>query len=888
MKIRCTLLLLSLICFAPAPLGQQSSGKGTITFVPATPIISPPPAPPPVPMPLVMPLFLDGNQFSSTLTLVNNSTASTYADVTLRALDGTEIVTHRAKFSPHSQVQLPAAVLLEEKNSSATAGSILIKQSPALAGPSIAGVLSMTYLGSASPNYLDEEPSVLSTTGSRVVQGVADRANGSPLVAISSSSAAPQHVDIECLGEHGVRASKQIELAPGETFIADACSSQDEPGDPGAVMQHLDQDAHGPVGIQLTSDASPGSFAASALAPHHKEGDRFFSNILFSDPRSVSSSKIIFTGVPVGSSPLLPDGAYTPHIGLANFSSAPINVHVNFAQTSDGAAKAQEVGLVAVPAHSSREFVLSDLGGASGLQNSFIVSSDGAPGAIAAKLISSSDSALHEVELQAKDEHDPSNAGMHPWSIEQNTDSTLLLFNHSATAQHFDVSIFTGSVGWQKTYDLAPMETRAISFRELVEDQVKDGSGNVLPQTATSGEVNWIDFNSDNGSGRLLQSDKSRAMARNFSCGYSGLLCGAQVTISNPTIPVGVTEQFASVIGVTCTSGQPQNCTGQTTGNGNFTTLWTSRSPTIATISGYTQQPSVDLTGVAPGTSQISVQLNSEYCPAGASVTATVAQISQSPASIGMSTGDTNDTITVTVSPASAAGQREVITPRLISNLNSSATANPTFKAPTSFTGSDKWTISVAPASNSPSGIFSATACDFACSKQTTTITVPPQILIQMFAGEAGIYSAYTMEALGSSVLNRFGSAHAYFTPFTSWQNTLICAQYDGVCSTGGPTTGVQPELGAAIPVFNTTIGDIVGGSGCFFSPNAAGWTTIQQMLASGTTVLTSVAHDPACYSVSTRQYVYKASIDNTAGGVPTFIFVRLRSSTSPAVVQIP
>ena len=139
---------------------QQSSNKGTTTFYPAKPINPLPPPPPMMAMPLVSPLFLEGGHFASVLTLVNNSEAETYADLTVRRLDGSAIATRRVSFSPHSQRRIQLGELLGGTGSDATAGSILVMQSSALAGPSIAAALSMTYSGSADPNYIDEEISM--------------------------------------------------------------------------------------------------------------------------------------------------------------------------------------------------------------------------------------------------------------------------------------------------------------------------------------------------------------------------------------------------------------------------------------------------------------------------------------------------------------------------------------------------------------------------------------------------------------------------------------------------------------------------------------------------------------------------------------------------------
>ncbi len=574
-----------------------------------------------------MPMFLEGNRFTSFLTLVNNSTANTYADVTLRALDGSTILTQRVKFAPHSQQRFQIGDMLAQRNSLANTGSILIMQSSALAGPSIAGVLSMTYSGASDPNYIDEEPTAFGAAGSSVFQGVADRADGSPIVSIASVAKTAQHVTVDCLGEHGLIASKKIELAAGETLVTGACVADSYHGsDFESVLERADETSHGAVGIRLTSDATAPSFAAFALTPHKKHGERFFSNILFSDPKTLNSSNTVFTGVPVGSAKLLPDGRYTPQISVTNFSSKEAHVHVTFAQTSGGKPQSRDVGNISIPPMSSRDLVLKDLAGSPDLENSFLLTSDGPPGGVMAKLVSASDTALHEVELQAKDQSDMGNAGMHPWSIDGSTESTLLLFNHSTTPQNFDVSIFAGKVTWQKTWKLAPLETKAVSLRDLIQNETKDDSGNVLPKSVTSGELNWMDVNPTYGSGRLLQSDRATAMARNFSCGYAGLLCGADLDEYEETFTDGDTIDFAEIEPLTCTSGTQNACTGQRTGTGgSFSYSWGSGTTSVASIADNTStSQTVYILGVSPGTSYISGSVRSQYCSAGGSGPANV------------------------------------------------------------------------------------------------------------------------------------------------------------------------------------------------------------------------------------------------------------------------
>ncbi len=165
-------------CFAAALLAlstcslvaqQPSSKQRNVTYSPASPITPINSGPPSKQGPLVFPLFLEGSHFSSLLTLINNAAASTYADVTVRALDGSVIAVRRVQFTPHSQQQMRVGEIIEWKNLSFDAGSILVAQSSALRGPSIAGTLAMTLTDSFNLSYIDEEPSAPNQAGSQVL-----------------------------------------------------------------------------------------------------------------------------------------------------------------------------------------------------------------------------------------------------------------------------------------------------------------------------------------------------------------------------------------------------------------------------------------------------------------------------------------------------------------------------------------------------------------------------------------------------------------------------------------------------------------------------------------------------------------------------------------------
>jgi hypothetical protein len=555
-------------------------------------------------MPLVAPLFIADRHFSSTLVLVNPIFKPTFADVVLRGLDGKEIARQRVEFLAVSQQRVDIGDLLLKAGSRATTGSITVMQSPDLKAPAILAQLTMTYSGSRVPNFIDEEIAMPSPSSSQILRSLADRSDGSPVVAVTSLAETVQKVTVQCLEDSGRRFSKLIQLLAGETLLTEACTQRTvHGGDLEAAWSEESEESRKShvTGIAITSDGMPGSFAAFGLARHEKDADRYFSVMSFNDPKMSKSSTTVFTGVPVDSARLLPEGRYIPHFSLANFADKPAHVTIKYAQTVGGAASVRDVEELTVPARSSKEVGLDILEGDPDLRNSFMVVSDGAPGDLAVKLVSKSESRLREVELEAKDEKDENNGGSHPWTLEEGTESTLLLFNHSEEVNKFTVLIGAGAARWEKDYFLEPMQTVAISVRNLMQNEVKDNVGRTLPGAVLTGDINWTTPDSGVGKGRILQSNPDKAMARNFSCGAQRFVCGVNFVPGITNFTPGDTVGFGSLQVGFCQG--PGGCVVSEQSSGSARISWSSASPSVAAISGSNTLSSVNLFGAGPGTS---------------------------------------------------------------------------------------------------------------------------------------------------------------------------------------------------------------------------------------------------------------------------------------------
>jgi hypothetical protein len=253
-------------------------------------------------------------------------------------------------------------------------------------------------------------------------------------------------------------------------------------------LSSINGNSHGDYGLEVEGDGLPGSLAAFALAPHYHGRDTVFSAVPFYDPNLLHSSATIFAGVPAGTQPTLPYGTYVPRLSFANFSAAPLHLSVALADSSssadDGDADnnhhANKIQSLTVAPHQTGEFVFKGIESISGLSHSVIVKGDGDPGSYQAKLVSRSDGRLYQVELLAKDGLDINNSGIHPWSIDDETESHLILFNHSNSPKKVGFTITSGTRQWRHEFMLAGMETREINFNEIEKQKTPDDFGRIL------------------------------------------------------------------------------------------------------------------------------------------------------------------------------------------------------------------------------------------------------------------------------------------------------------------------------------------------------------------------------------------------------------------------
>jgi hypothetical protein len=566
-------------------------------------------------MPMVAPLFLENPQLSSMLTLVNSATISESADVVLLDPEGHQIVKRTITLGPHSQAEVAVRELLEAADSTVTMGSIEVNASDE--NMAIAAQLSISGQSPARALHFEEELVMPMAQKSKVTRAAVVSIAGSPVIALRSLSNITQRITVECL-EHTGLIKSMVNVPPGALVLWRACVNDGAIAEPFInVFDGDESKARRSIGLSVATNGAPGGVTVYGvgLRADDTRGSAY-APINFVDPAQTRSSSTVFTGVPVGPTDSMVGASFQPELAVTNFGKAPADTTIHYSFTGLVQVQTDLVAHVVVPALSTRTVALPDLEADPGMQNSFVIDSSARPGELYASMRSVSDATSWVSDVLGMDAKQSHNGGLHPWNIADGTSSTLLLFNHTRTAQAFHVFIAQETTVWQKNYTLGALETRAISLNSLVATGQKDDLGQVLAPYPQRGQLGWFTESHEKGTGRLLEGRLIGRLARGFNCGMCTVLCGASTSPSTLTL-LSTQTGTATETAQWCTSNL--TCPGQCTGTPTTHTAidqcsWAITNNAIASIQGSTTGATVTIGGLAPGLTAAQVRVSTATC----------------------------------------------------------------------------------------------------------------------------------------------------------------------------------------------------------------------------------------------------------------------------------
>ena len=139
----------------------------------------------------------------------------------------------------------------------------------------------------------------------------------------------------------------------------------------------------------------------------------------------------------------------------------------------------------------------------------------------------------------------------------------------------------------------------------LVATGAKDEAGLVLPAAATAGVAQWFTPNFGQGAGRLLVSQPSTGLARNFGCLNEVVLCGtSSMQNSQVTIAAGSNGQMGPYQVDMCMSSVGY-CGGDYQQTNPWSANWTSSNSSVASIPTPNGPTTATINGVSAGSATI-------------------------------------------------------------------------------------------------------------------------------------------------------------------------------------------------------------------------------------------------------------------------------------------
>ncbi len=566
-------------------------------------------------MPIVAPLFVENARLHSLVTMVNALDVSDEADFELLNADGALLAKKHLVFAPRSQQVLKLSDVLFSAGLSDAIGSVTVTET---SGNSmgIAAQLSFTSDTGEPAVAAEEEFAMVSSAQTSELRGLTPAGSSEPLIAIKNLSTLLRHVTVQSISERNGVQSQSLEILPGRLHLIRPFTGKAVPAS--KIDMDFNEAFGGSTAISITSDGMPEDIAAYAMA----RTNRVLVGSTFTDPATRPSADTVFTGVPVGKIDLLASSHFTPKVSVANFGSATATVTLQVAQTTGSNSQLNPVKTVTLPPQTTVEIPVPKVSPNGSMNTSFIVSSNSKPGDVLARVVSTSDAGLRLVDLEPKDRKQTNTGGGHPWQATDDITSTLLFFNHTEKPVYYNVNLNADGVKWHKSYLTPAHETISLSINELIQDQIEDDSREKvkLPREAKEGTVTWFTVNRGEGIGRLLQTNASGNLARNFSCGYWFNLCSASMSPNYAEFSWQSLGVLGPGSGQMCVAQNQQNCFG-TSGGGTgqgYTYSWNSGNTGIAPISGSSSQTSAQFYGQQPGTAggNLTIFQNLPYCSA--------------------------------------------------------------------------------------------------------------------------------------------------------------------------------------------------------------------------------------------------------------------------------
>ncbi|MGH9760356.1 MAG: Ig-like domain-containing protein, partial [Blastocatellia bacterium] len=552
-----------------------------------------------------IPFFIEGDGFTSVLTLNNNMPQPTSVKVTLFNLNGESLIQPTIALP----AELPGRFDIGDLTRQAKAGQFTSGNIAFSFSGVEEGVTAQVSIISASRRQAfessDNETEDFKTSRLDGILWAPD-AQSKASLALTNTSDEPLTVSGTATTNLGLQSIK-AELGPHATQVVDVTRF--------VVLGPLavSQTTIAPALMTLQHGGNPGDLMVTGFVTNDKTG--FSSNLPFVDGSTVVSNHMAgahirmnqpaaIEGFPVGT-------RFSAPLVLANTGGESSQAAISVEYTLASVPHRIQLPSVTLAPRDIQQIDLAQALAARGILGPFDddgvdIIYAGAPGTVIGRLTSLDQTRDFSFDVPVKDPLAGTNRvnGDYPWRLDNGFKTIVHIKNVLDTPAHAEVQIrYDGGTYNPELISLQPHQTIDLDIGAIRDARQPDIRGSVMPKDIVSGQLIWVEMTPGSLMGRAEVSNVGQAIASSFSCsGPSNCpnsLFGTALSPNSATMSVGdSTKPFTA-------KETDQNCLqvlfGQYTVGAIIT--WSSNDTSVATV-----DSSGNVTAVGPGSAVISAQ----------------------------------------------------------------------------------------------------------------------------------------------------------------------------------------------------------------------------------------------------------------------------------------
>ena len=328
-----------------------------------------------------------------------------------------------------------------------------------------------------------------SAQGHQTIEGMwwKQESNVTGFVALSNVLAQPVRANIQVSDSHGQAIKEHVvTVSPHGTKIVKLNELQFAPSLEGGVSVNYQGPKDGLLVNGGLEDPSTGYSATLRLYPA--------SSLQVKPPAQGYGELGLMAGAadPMMSFPA--DTVFTPYSVIRNITDQPIGITPVLWWMEAGGPHSARLTQFALPSHSTQTLPVESMLAQAGLKNfngtfNLILEADATNGGLLMSSGSVDQRNTYVFEVPPQGIGESASKSISYWSTGKGDDTMITIWNPSDEAQDFVFTLFFSGGSYKYPVPLGPRATRALNVSEIIDNQIPDPDGNIIPPTIHEGSA---------------------------------------------------------------------------------------------------------------------------------------------------------------------------------------------------------------------------------------------------------------------------------------------------------------------------------------------------------------------------------------------------------------